>query len=148
MSALQAFDPKTGEIHDVEVSRRRGRRHQFPGGFGFVGLVYISKLADQALPAQGYRLALRIMEFTEYGGVCLKRSAELARMIGTSPARTSKLLKMLEDAAIITRLHNRTIIVNPTYYFRGNAEEQAHAIETWSKARGMRLVKPRLATAA
>ena len=125
----------TGEITPiVEVKGK----FCFPGGFAFVGLVYISKLRTVKLSADGYRLALLLMEQSGYGGICAKPYNQLAEMLSVHPSRISRLLTALEKVGVAQRIGNRqsgTVMVNPAFCFRGSAKEQHKALEMWAEHR-------------
>ena len=57
-------------------------------------------------------------------------------------------MTMLEKEGIAQRVGNRksgTILVNPTYHWRGNATDQHKAIEVWSANRPYNLIQSKTA---
>jgi hypothetical protein len=120
-------------------------RYQFPGGFSFVGLVYISKLIDLHLPADGYRLALKLMATSGYGGVCSLPNKQIAAELGIDKSRVSRLVALLERAGVCQRFGTRrgAIMVNPTFCFRGSKAEQDKAIQEWCRVRPIGIVPQR-----
>jgi hypothetical protein len=140
-------DTTTGEITPiVEVKGK----FVFPGGFAFVGLVYISKLRNVKLSADGYRLALLLMEESGYCGICAKPYKDIAAMLGVLPSRISRLLAMLEKVGVAQRIGNRqsgTVMVNPAFCFRGSAKEQHKALEMWAAQRPFGVIMADLKTA-
>jgi hypothetical protein len=126
-------DTTTGEM--VPITEIKGK-FVFPGGFAFVGLVYISKLRNVKLPADGYRLALLLMEEGGYVGIYTKPYKHLAVSLGVSAPRISKLLKQLEDVGVAKRIggeRSGSIMINPAFCFRGSAKEQGRALELWAE---------------
>lgn len=86
------------------------------------------------MPADGYRLALLLIEESGYAGMCTKPYHELADMLDVHPSRISRLLAMLEAQGVAQRVGNRksgTIMVNPTFAWQGSAREQNRAVEKW-----------------
>lgn len=132
----------TGEVvsDDISIKGRKGPRYTFPGGFAFVGLVYISKLSDLELPADGFRLALKIMASANFGGLCNKSNDAFAKEIGISKHRISTLIHKLHDAGVIHRLGPRTVVCNPVFLWQGSAKDQQKAISAWSELRRPTLV--------
>lgn len=132
----------TGEIvsEDISIKGRKGPRYNFPGGWAAVGLVYISKLADMELPADGFRLALKIMSSTQFGGLCNKSNEAFAKEIGISKHRVSTLIHKLHDSNVLCRLGPKTMMVNPIFFFQGPAKDHNKAIETYANFRLPELV--------
>lgn len=132
----------TGEIvpGELSVKRPKGARYNFPGGWALVGLVYISKLADLELPADGFRLALKIMSSTQFGGLCNKSNEAFSKEIGVSKHRVSTLIHKLHDSNVLCRLGPKTMMINPIFFFQGPAKDHNKAIETYSNFRRPELV--------
>jgi hypothetical protein len=134
-------DTTTGDVTPiVEVKGK----FVFPGGFSFMGRVLRMGLRRANLPADGYRLALLLEEEANYSGMIFKPFKELATELGVHPSRISRLLSMLEKENVAQRVGNRqsgTILLNPTYHWRGNAESQHKAIEVWSANRPYNAIK-------
>lgn len=141
-SSHALVDVSTGEVTPiVEVQGK----FVFPGGFAFVGMSYITKLAELKLPADAYRLALHLMKETGYVGIYTKPFKTLADFLGVDPPRISRLLSILEKATVVQRLGNHkggTIMLNPVFCFRGSVKEQHRAIELWNENRPYNLSKP------
>lgn len=136
-------DMSTGECWTIQEDGKGKRRYVFPGGFAFVGLVYISKLRNVRLPADGYRLALLVMEKSGYGGVCSVAQAELATHLGVHRSRVSRLVSSLESAGIVARLggaRSKAIMVNPLFCFRGSAKEQQQALQAWAELHPLAII--------
>lgn len=131
-------DTTTGEVTPlVEIKGK----FVFPGGFSFMGVTLRQRLLDANLPVDGYRLALLLEQEANYSGAVFKPFKELAARLGVDPSRLSKLLAMLERETIAQRVGNRqsgTILLNPTYHWRGRADAQHKAIEVWSANRPYR----------
>jgi len=140
--SLVLMNMSTGEIvsEDISIKGRKGPRYNFPGGWALVGLVYISKLADLELPADGFRLALKVMSSTQFGGLCNKSNEEFAKEIGVSKHRISTLIHKLHDANVLYRIGPKTIMCNPIFFFQGPAKDHNKAIETYSNFRRPELV--------
>ena len=138
-----AVDPDTGEVlGDIALSNQPKVRYCFPGGFGFMGMPFVITLSRIKLPADGYRLVFLIMENARHGnGISWRPLGEYAKELGVSPSRLSQLLKALDEKGLIHRTGGRVLLLNPTFFFRGDAEEQTKAIESWSEARRLKIVR-------
>jgi hypothetical protein len=137
------LDLNTGEISPIIETKGR-KKHVFPGGWVFVGVVYITKLFDVRLSADGYRLALLLMREAGWEGVCDKPFAELARMMNVHPPRLSKLMGDLERVRIVYRVggkRSHAVLLNPAFCWRGSAEEQHRALEAWAKYHPIGIVR-------
>lgn len=134
-------DMATGESWAIVEDAKGRKRYCFPGGFAFVGLVYITKLRSVKLPADGYRLALLVMEKAGYGGICKAKHAELAELLTVSRPRVSKLVSVLEKACVVQRVGTGCLLVNPTFCFRGTPTEQHKALEMWAANRPFNVIK-------
>jgi hypothetical protein len=127
--------------------RRRDRPADsiFLRGFTFVELVHLSKLRKVKLPADGYRLVLLLMENASYSGQSAKPFNEMAEELGVWPSRISALIAELEKLGVAQKVGGRkscTVLINPSFCFRGPASEQHKALEEWAKHRPFNLVKP------
>lgn len=110
-----------------------------------MGCALRQKLRLANLPADGYKLALLLEEEANYSGTVFRPFKELATELGVSPSRISRLLAMLERETIAQRVGNRqsgTILLNPTYHWRGKPDEQRKAIDVWSAQRPYRAKVP------
>lgn len=134
-------DVSTKRVKHFEETERK--RYYFPGEFRFVGLVYISKLARIKMPADAYRLALLFMENSEYAGISIRSHSFYAETLDVSRPRISQLITLLERTGILRRLGGRSVMVNPTFCWRGTAEEQSTAIARWDSI--PQSVRPHLA---
>ena len=144
-STRTLVDMATGENWAIIEDGKGKQQHVFPGGFTFVGLVYISKLRQVKLPADGYRLALLLMENAGYAGVSTKPFSELAEALGVWPSRISSLITRLEALGVVQKIGGRksgNILINPTFCFRGRVAEQHKALEMWAAHRPFNLIKP------
>lgn len=111
-----------------------------------MGLVYISKLRQVKLPADGYRLALLFMESAGYAGISTKPFTEIAETLGVWPSRISTLVSALEKVGVVQKLGGQkssNVLVNPAFCFRGSPAEQHKAIEMWAAHRPFNLVQPK-----
>lgn len=133
------IDASTGEYWLLANKGRR--KYCFPGGFAFVGLVYITRLLDARVPADGYRLALLLMREAGYAGICSRPFGELAQLLGVHRSRISRLLTALEKEAVCQRIGGSAVLVNPTFCFRGSPKEQHKALEMWAQHRPFAIVK-------
>lgn len=147
----ELLNKETGELTPT-IEAPRKAKHVFPGGWVFMGLVYITKLIDANLSGKEYQLALLLMREAGWNGICDKSYAEIAAMIGTQKSRMPQLIKALEEHNIVVRVGGqraRLILINPTFCWRGTAEEQHHALEEWAKHKKIGMVpKERLAETA
>lgn len=137
-------DMQTGESWSIIEDGKGKRRYIFPGGFAFVSLVYLSKLRQVKLPADGYRLALLLMENAGYGGISTKPFGELAAALDVWPSRVSSLVNKLEALGVVQKIGGRksgTILINPGFCFRGSPVEQHKALELWAEHRPFGLIK-------
>jgi hypothetical protein len=136
---------ETGENWAIVEDGKGKRRYVFPGGFAFVGLVYLSKLRQVKMPADGYRLALLLMEKAGYGGISTSPFGEMAAELDVWPSRVSSLIARLELLGVVQKIGGRkscTVLINPTFCFRGSPAEQHKALEMWAQHRPFNLVKP------
>jgi hypothetical protein len=133
----------TGESWSIVEDSKGRKRYNFPGGFAFVGLVYITKLREVKLPADGYRLALLVMEKAGYAGICSIKQRELAKLLSLSRPRITKLISVLEKQTVVQRIGTGCLLVNPTFCFRGTPAEQHKALELWGANRPFNLIKRR-----
>lgn len=83
------------------------------------------------MPADAYRLALLFMENSEYAGISIRSHSFYAEILDVSRPRISHLITLLERTGILRRLGGRSVMVNPTFCWRGTAEEQSTAIARW-----------------
>ena len=146
-TAHVVVDTNTGEI--TPLVEMKGK-FLFPGGFGFMGVRYITDLRKANLPAQGYQLALLLMEEARYVGFCTKPFKQLAEELGVDAPRISRLLAKLEKVGVAQRVGNRqsgTIMVNPTFWFRGSAAEHKKAVDAWLANRPIGIVSEERKTA-
>jgi DNA-binding transcriptional ArsR family regulator len=138
-----AVDPDTGELlGDISLSNQPKVRYCFPGGFGFMGMPFVITLANVKLPADAYRLVFLLMHHSRHGnGMSWRPLQEYAVDLGVSPSRLSQLLKALEEKRLIKKLGGRAILLNPTFFFRGDAQEQTLAIDSWTEANKLYMVR-------
>jgi DNA-binding IclR family transcriptional regulator len=100
-----------------------------------VGMPFVITLADVKLPADAYRLMFLLMHHSRHGnGMSWRPLQEYAHDLEVSPSRLSQLLKALQEKRLIARLGGRAILLNPTFFFRGDAQEQTRAIDSWVEA--------------
>jgi len=119
-----------GELN-AAVSGPKRRRYYFPGGFSYMGLTDLSKLAHTKLPADAYRLALLLVEAVGYAGVCARPHTYFAAELGVDKSRVSKLLRMLEKLELLRRLGGSSLLISPLFCHRGTPEEQLAALDHW-----------------
>lgn len=144
LEAQNFVNMETGEHWSI-VKDKRGKSHIFVGGYCFMALVYITRLIDLKLPADGYRLALLLMRESGYAGIVAKSYKDLAAMMAIRPSRFSSLVAVLERNGVAQRLGARkgaNILMCPYFCWRGKASEQHKAIELWNANRPFNLVKP------
>ncbi len=130
------IDEETGEVvADRMEFKRKSVRYAFPGGWAIVGLICLNRISDIKLPADGYRLAMKIMGASSYGGHVHKSNEDFAEELGVDKTRVSRLIGKLHSAGLVHRIGPKAVFINPGYYFRGTAEAQHQALEEWNKLR-------------
>lgn len=114
------------------------------GSFGFVGIIYISKLARMKMPNDALRLALLLMEHATFNdGVSIKPHKDYAAILNISRSRVSEYLSLLSRLDIVARMGGRFVMLNPQLFWRGNATEQRNAIKRWHALRQPQIIYPK-----
>lgn len=114
-----------------------------------MGLINVKKLIALKLPADGYRLALAIADkAVPVTGLVHCSNAQYAEEIGVGNPRISKLMRRLQDAALIYRLNPRVLVVNPFWCFRGSPKEHAVAVKQWGRLHPLGAIPNQQDTAA
>lgn len=133
---LTLYSDETGEVFAEKIQFvRKGKKFMFPGGFAMVGLSLFGKLAEVKMVQDGHRLIANMMASSPYGNYVNKSNEQYAKDLGFDKHRVSRMVGKLHEAGIIHRIGPSTVLINPSYFFRGTPEEQERTIEEWSKLR-------------
>ena len=134
--SLGVVDLATGELVAEQIQfTKKGARFIMPSGFAVASNDLFNRLGELSLPADGYRLLLKIMAASPYGGHVHKANEEYAEEMGVQKTRISALIRKLHDAGIVHRIGPQTVFINPGYFFRGRPEQQHQALEEWMRLR-------------